>query len=398
MKVLWVSDDPRYSFVGQSRVTREFVRRMGTWSDARVAGFAPVQADLSDNALTVYPIHRRNRAELEAVWKYVFQPDVVVLSHDIFEFGYLPEFREASSARVIGYFTVDGSPIPSYWNRVLAYCDAIYTPSWWARDVLADAFPQRSAGVIPYGVDMQTYYPQDKLAAKRALEVEIRKASPHFGFSFEDACLYVAVGHNQGRKGTGVAVRAWPEFAKGKKAYFLAIYHIGKIPMAEFVSSETVDTIPLSRSGSALVVHDILPEDGLRLVYQAADYLVHPAMGEGFGLTLLEAMACGCVPIATDWSSHTDFCDDINSIPIKDYTLIQGPYGCDRSMVSAQALQERLEYSYRLWTDQQPVYEEKRAFGIATAQRYAWDASHAAMRRAVEAVAATPKVPLVTEL
>lgn len=47
-----------------------------------------------------------------------------------------------------------------------------------------------------------------------------------------------------------------------------------------------------------LVPVGYVPRERLPLYYAAADLLAHPLVYTGFGLTLLEASACGCVPVA----------------------------------------------------------------------------------------------------
>ncbi len=42
-------------------------------------------------------------------------------------------------------------------------------------------------------------------------------------------------------------------------------------------------------------------------IYTGADCYVHPLRAEGFGMTILEAMACGLPVIATSWSGPADF-------------------------------------------------------------------------------------------
>ena len=52
--------------------------------------------------------------------------------------------------------------------------------------------------------------------------------------------------------------------------------------------------------------------------------LVSLTRGEGFGLPLLEAAACGLPVIATNWSAHLDFLNLGKFIPIK-YSLVEIP-------------------------------------------------------------------------
>jgi glycosyltransferase involved in cell wall biosynthesis len=46
-----------------------------------------------------------------------------------------------------------------------------------------------------------------------------------------------------------------------------------------------------------------IPRNQLPLLYSAADVFVFPSLYEGFGLPLVEAMACGCPIIASDATS-----------------------------------------------------------------------------------------------
>lgn len=63
-------------------------------------------------------------------------------------------------------------------------------------------------------------------------------------------------------------------------------------------------------------IDSLLTEKQLAGLYTASNVLVHPYRGEGFGLPVLEAMACGIPVIVTSGGSTDDFCNSVNSFKI----------------------------------------------------------------------------------
>jgi glycosyltransferase involved in cell wall biosynthesis len=97
------------------------------------------------------------------------------------------------------------------------------------------------------------------------------------------------------------------------------------------------------------------PHAQMRRVYQSTDVLVLPSLLEGFGLVILEAMACGIPVIASTNTGGTDVIQD-------------GVDGFIVPVRSAEAIQEKLEILYR-----DP--ERRLAMGRAArckAERYTW--------------------------
>lgn len=71
--------------------------------------------------------------------------------------------------------------------------------------------------------------------------------------------------------------------------------------------------------------------DKMRMVYEHSDYLLMPSRAGAIELPLLEAMACGCVPIAIAYSGMKDYLPNSNeqlwpwNIGIKDFIDIYDP-------------------------------------------------------------------------
>jgi glycosyltransferase involved in cell wall biosynthesis len=70
---------------------------------------------------------------------------------------------------------------------------------------------------------------------------------------------------------------------------------------------QTVEELRLSRD---VIFPGFLPEDELPLWYSAADMFVYPSAYEGFGLPVIEALACGVPTITTNASSLPEAAGD----------------------------------------------------------------------------------------
>ena len=97
------------------------------------------------------------------------------------------------------------------------------------------------------------------------------------------------------------------------------------------------------------------PQSSIPGLYQQCDILVKTSLMEGFGLPLLEAMACGCVPVTYSSGGVLDFCRHGQN------SLVAG-VGNVPLMVS---------HLLRLFEDQ-TLRQRLRANAVATARESAW--------------------------
>jgi glycosyltransferase involved in cell wall biosynthesis len=102
-----------------------------------------------------------------------------------------------------------------------------------------------------------------------------------------------------------------------------------------------------------VVFLDYVPDADLPLLYSAATLLVHPSLYEGFGLTPLEAMACGTPVVYADTSSLTEVIGDAGFAvsPASAESLVRG--------IQKMLEDEHLRHSF----------SER---GIRHTQRYSW--------------------------
>lgn len=147
----------------------------------------------------------------------------------------------------------------------------------------AASYLERPATVILHGVDTQVFHPADRAATRRALGLP------------QDAVLIGCFGRVRAQKGVDLLVEAACRLFPDRPDAHLIF--TGRItPDNRAFADEQMAKAELA--GIAGRVHFLgeLPWDQVVAHYQALDLFAAPARWEGFGLTPLEAMACG-VPV-----------------------------------------------------------------------------------------------------
>ena len=99
----------------------------------------------------------------------------------------------------------------------------------------------------------------------------------------------------------------------------------------------------------------VLPFEELRQLYNTANCFILPTLGEGWGLTLCEAMATGCPCIATNVTGVSDFFNDdvgysikhyIKEFPMRDFKLLARGYVPD-----AKDMIEKMIHVYKYYRE-----------------------------------------------
>jgi glycosyltransferase involved in cell wall biosynthesis len=102
-----------------------------------------------------------------------------------------------------------------------------------------------------------------------------------------------------------------------------------------------------------VIVIGYLPYDDLPCLYNLARLMVFPSLHEGFGIPLVEAMACGC-PVT---------CSNITSIPevVGDAALIFDPV----------AVEDMTEKIWSLWSDDS-LQRNLKSKGLDRVVQFSW--------------------------
>ena len=214
-------------------------------------------------------------------------------------FADYPQFWRDGYGRIIGHFLHEGTKLFPEWAAHLNKAEKLFVPSQATKNLFKWNNVTVPIEVINYGTNPEIYKPSD-----------IQTENEDF--------VFLSVNSWTGgldRKGTSILIKAFDEeFKKDEKVKL--ILKIGTFWDQGIDYGLQIHRI-LGHSNENILWNDkYVPEEELAKYYQKADCFVSPTMGESFGLTILNAMACGLPMIVTkdNNSGHMDFCKGKDSV------------------------------------------------------------------------------------
>ena len=191
--------------------------------------------------------------------------------------------------------------IPQDWRQPMCdEVDEIWVPSRYARQCYIDSgIPGDKVFVIPNGVDITRFHPSVAPA-----QLSTTKS---FRFLF--------VGGTIPRKGIKLLLETYRRFFKRADDVCLVIKDMGRkgVYQGSTAHDEIQSFIEDPEAPEIEYIDSHLRHEQVAGLYRAADVLVHPYHGEGFGMPMAEAMACGIPVIATGLGAAMDFCNQDNA-------------------------------------------------------------------------------------
>ncbi|MBJ7456800.1 MAG: glycosyltransferase family 4 protein, partial [Thermoleophilia bacterium] len=207
---------------------------------------------------------------------------------------------------VIGATCFETQGLPASWVEACNSVREVWVPSSFNLRTFADAGvdPER-IHVVPYPVDT------------RRLRPEPRERDPEAPVSF------LSIFEWTWRKGWDVLLQAWAEeFAHDERVRLTVVTYRGHGAAGEgSVVDQAVGHLralghdPERIADLQLVLEPVAFKE-MPDLYRSADALVLPSRGEGAGMPVLEAAACGVPVIATDWGGYEDLMDESTAFPV----------------------------------------------------------------------------------
>jgi glycosyltransferase involved in cell wall biosynthesis len=251
---------------------------------------------------------------------------VVYAQGDVFE-------RNTGSFK-IGYTMLEVDGLPREWVRQANLMNEVWVPSEFNKVTFLNSGVKTPIHIIPLGVDPAYFSPAI------------------VGFKPKSSYTFLSVFEWGERKAPEILIKAFSDEFKASEDVVLICKANNFDPSVDIKAQ--INKLNLRANGGRIVLaqNRILDRYELGSLYRSADCFVLPTRGEGWGMPILEAMACGLPVIATNWSSQQDFMTEDNSLPLELDGLIPAiakcPYyeGFNWANPSYEHLRDRMRWVF----------------------------------------------------
>jgi glycosyltransferase involved in cell wall biosynthesis len=222
----------------------------------------------------------------------------------------------------------------------LRKASAVLTLSEHARQEIVELYPYvKNKTYVTLLAPSSLFHPLDQ-------EESLAFVRRQYGLASE---FVLAVGNLQPRKNLLRLVKAFAAVCRQRPEAQLAI--VGKAQWQSSAIYKAVQDLGLERS---VIFTGYVPDDMLVQLYNAAKLFVYPSIYEGFGLPILEAMACGTPVITSTTSSMPEVAGQA--------ALLVDPY-----------LEEQMAQAISKVLDDVGLASSLSRAGLHRAQQFSWD-------------------------
>lgn|SRR3990167_7034743 len=215
----------------------------------------------------------------------------------------------------IGYNAIEGTKIPYNWTTIMNDddVDLVITMSKAMKNMfIKNGVKSDKLFPLGHGFNPSVFYPD---TTKR----HTLRNNKAFTFLYLNGWR-TSIGRMD-RKGPEILLDAWVKgkFVNNPKYHlYMKVNMVYEQPRDYFADIQKHLGYDVSKWTNFTFDINDYPETMLNSIYNNADCFISPTKGEGWGITIMEAMACGlpCIVPRNGWSGHMDFCDDSNSFLI----------------------------------------------------------------------------------
>ena len=314
MRINWFSNSP-WASTGYGNQTKLFVPRIKALGyDMSITAFYGLQGGMMGffDSIPIYPNGRHPYGQ-DVIGAHAMydKADIIISLFDIWPM--MPENIPAS-IKWFPWFPVDSEPMPPEVMQKAMIAQKPITMSKFgkrmAEQVGIDAY------YVPHGIDTKLYKPVDMTKAREYLSfpkdkfivgtIAANKGVPPRKSWFELIAAFAAL--KQKHKDVMWYIHS-DDGTRGGETVNIVKYcqvmglKVGYIKEFNSIPYE-VDVLLVDQYLNLVG----LPDEYMTAVYNALDVMMLVSRGEGFGIPIVEAQACGCPVIVGDWTAMSELC------------------------------------------------------------------------------------------
>lgn len=220
-----------------------------------------------------------------------------------------PDFSAPESGQLIMAQPWEFGSIPVQWvKEIREHVAEVWACSEFVRQgYIQSGVPAEKVAMVPLGIDPTRFNPHITPYdfSKNVYTRHIK----------QDTFTFLFVGGTIARKGIDVLLDAYDRAFSARDNVTLIIKDFGTNSFYANQGMGVLIKALQAKPGGANIVYlsEDMTEGEIASLYAACDCLVHPYRGEGYGLPIAEAMACGKPTVVTNFGAALDFANAENS-------------------------------------------------------------------------------------
>jgi glycosyltransferase involved in cell wall biosynthesis len=280
-------------------------------------------------------------------------------------------FYTAHPGYKIGFTMLEVDGIPKSWVRQCNLMDEIFVPTTFNLVTFIESGVRRPIKVIPLGIDRQIFNNHVK------------------GYKIGRRFTFLSVFEWGERKAGEILLKAYNQEFTANDDVLLLIKSDNRDPSVNV--KKIIENLRLENNKAPIVFlpNFKIPDKQMSVLYHSANCFVLPTRGEGFGVPILEAMACGLPVIATAWSGPKDFLDEKYSYPLNVAKLIPAVAKCPyyEGFKWAEPDIDHLRYLMRyVYEHPEEALEKGNLAAKQVASRWTWSKTAAKIKKRLKEI------------
>lgn len=317
-----------------------------------------------DNSLALYPISQPQDFSSEELYEAIKNQERCLIDRPCVKIWHQNDLTtRVGNGKFIGFPIFELTKFNAKEVTSLHHCNKIFVCSKWAKQIILQntKFKDEDVHIVPLGVDNNIFSPSTNSGRESTVFLNCGKWEKRKGHDILLECFNNAFSENDD-------VELWmmcdnPFIGEGNKNW-QDLYKNSKL-------GSKIRIIPRQKTH----------QDVMGIMRQA-DCGVFPSRAEGWNLELLEMMAMGKHVIATNYSAHTEFCNNDNCDMVEienletafDGVFFDGQCGL-WAEVSNNQKEQIVEHMKKIHTAKQNNELSVNTAGVKTGEKFSWQNS-----------------------